>query len=78
MLMFTGVITEITEQGSRHMLVLTSPRMPGTHYKVETDAGTAARMRALITTECQSACMSDQMTGLSDEEDPQHDQFDRG
>jgi hypothetical protein len=74
MLMFTGVVTEITEQGPRQMLILASPRIPGSHYKVETDPGTAARMRALINTEVHSACLAEKISGFSDEEDPQHDQ----
>jgi len=73
MLMFTSVVTEITAQGPRHMMVFASPRAPGSHYKVETDADTAVRMRALINSEIKAACLADQMLGSDDGDDQPHD-----
>ena len=35
----------------RSMLLLHSPRLPGVCYKVEMDAGTAQRLRAIIQAE---------------------------
>ena len=80
--MLTGVVTELTDSGPCHMLLFTSPRMPGSHYKVQVDAATAARVRTLITSEAITAEMSqqiaDQITGADDEEEEQpHDQFGR-
>lgn len=75
MLMFTGVATEITEQGSRYMLLLHSPRTPGTYYKVEADEATAHRMRALIDTEIRSACQANHIH--DDEDHPHNDPFNR-
>ena len=78
MLMLTGVVTEITNG--------TSPRMPGSHYKIAVDASTAARVRVLLNTESVTAEMSeemsdqltDQMFGeANDEEELKHDPFGR-
>jgi hypothetical protein len=77
MLMFTSVVTEITKEGPRHMLVFASPRTPGSHYKVEADAATAARMRALINAEVKSACVADETLGSGDGDDHPHDPFNR-
>ena len=79
--MLTGVVVEITNKGPCHMLLFTSPRVPGAHYKVQVDGGTAARVRALINAETMTAELSDQMSeqlfGNDDEEEPQHDPFGR-
>lgn len=83
MLMLTGVVVELTENGPKQMALFTSPRVPGAHYKVEIDAGTANRIRALINAEAVTAQMSEQLTeqmlGTDDEEEeePQHDPFGR-
>ena len=79
--MLTGVVIEITKTGPCHMLLFTSPRVPGAHYKVQVDSGTAARVRALINAEIMTAEMSDKMSeqlfGTDDEEEPHHDPFGR-
>jgi len=81
MLILTGVVIEITEAGFCHMLLFTSPRVPGSHYKVQVDDGTAARVRALINAEVITAEMSDEMSeqlfGTDNEEEPLHDPFGR-
>lgn len=85
MLMLTGVVVELTENGPKQMVLFTSPRVPGAHYKVEVDVGTANRIRALINAESVTAQMSEQLTeqmlGTTDEEEeeeePQHDPFGR-
>lgn len=51
MLIFVGLTTEVTGCGSCHMLVFQSPHLPGTHYRVETDAGTVGRLQAIISSE---------------------------
>ena len=74
--MLTGVVTEITDKGPCHMLLFTSPRVAGAHYKVQIDAGTAARIRALITAETKTAELSDQVSEQMfgpDEDEPQRD-----
>lgn len=83
MLMLTGVVVEVTEQGPKHMALFTSPRAPGSHFKIELDPGTAARLRAIINAEAVTAQMNAQMTehlfGKDDEEEeePLHDPFGR-
>ena len=56
MLMFTSVSTEITLDGEKHSMLFTSPRVPGSHFKVETDAATVQRLRVALTQEVESAC----------------------
>jgi hypothetical protein len=73
MLMFTSVVTELTQEGPRHMLILASPRNPGSHFKVEADAGTAARMRAIISTEIKSAAVVGKILGSGNGDDQPHD-----
>jgi hypothetical protein len=48
MLMLTGMCSESTQQGQRYALLFVSPRIPGMHYKVETDAGTVRRLQEVI------------------------------
>ena len=84
MLVLTGIVVEITAEGPRHMMLFNSARVPGSHFKVEVDAGTATRVRALINAEVVTAQMSEQITeqmfGVADdeeEEEPLHDPFNR-
>ena len=58
------------------MLVFSSPRVPGSHYKVEADGKTAARMQVLINAELHSATVTGKMLG-HDEDEPHHDPFNR-
>jgi len=75
----------VTERGPRHMALFTSPRVPGSHFKVELDAGTATRLRAVINTEQLTAQMTDKMAEQlfgshspdDEEEEPLHDPFGR-
>ena len=55
MLILAGVNVEATTQGTRYMICFGSPRSPGVHYKVETDAGTVERLRTAINTEVRGA-----------------------
>jgi len=76
MLVFTSVSTEFIGQNTRHMLVFTSPRVPGSHYKVETDPATAMRMKALIDAEVKAVMIAG--SSQHDDEDPPCDApFDR-
>ena len=85
MLMLTGVVTEVYGKGPCHMLLFTSPRVPGSHYKVQVDAGTAARVRALINAENttaqiaeqMAAQLTDQLFNVDDEDNRPHDPFGR-
>ena len=77
MLIFTGVATEITAQSTNHMMVFTSPRIPGSHYKVETDEGTAARMRALIDAEVRALMVAGPPCQHDDEDSSRDAPFDR-
>jgi len=53
MLMVTGLETEITAQGARHMLSLASPG--GQHFRVEVDEGTRERVGVVLQTLCNQA-----------------------
>ena len=77
MLMFTSVVTEITSGKPRHMMVFSSPRNPGSLFKVETDTATAHRLRALINSVVNAATAVAEMLG-QDEDNPHHDPFNRG
>lgn len=77
MLIFTSVTTEITQEGPKHMLVFTSPRCPGSHYKVEADEGTAMRMRALIPTEIKAASVAGHIFGPDEDDHPHEHPFNR-
>lgn len=66
MLMFTTIVTEVTAEGPKHMLVFVSPNVPGALYKVEADAAFAARMRILINTEVQAVAVTEKMLGSDD------------
>ena len=55
MLILAGVNVEATTQGTRYMLCFGSPRSPGIHYKVETDAGTVERLQTAINAELKGA-----------------------
>lgn len=83
MLMLTGAVVEFTSSGAKHMLLFTSPQLPGAHYKVEVDPATAARVRTLINHESMTVELTDQMAaemlnaGESPEEDPKYDPFGR-
>lgn len=59
MLIFAGVTTESSTSGNRHMLVFHSPRLPGIHYKVETDEGTVKRLKTIIGSEVESMMAAD-------------------
>ncbi len=58
MLILAGVNVEVTSAGTRHMLCFGSPRNPGVHYKIETDAGTVERLRTAINAEVKGALQS--------------------
>lgn len=82
MLMLSGVVVELSNDGPSHMALFTSPRVPGTHFKVQVDADVAAKLRTLITTEHLTAEQTAQMTGNvfgipDDEEEPRCDPFGR-
>jgi len=77
MLILTGIVVEITQQGPRHMLTFAAPRAPGVHYKVEADAETAARMQLLISAEVNAVAAAGHMQGQDDEDQPRYDPFNR-
>jgi len=58
MLILAGVNVEATSQGTRYMLCFGSPRNPGVHYRVETDAGTVERLQTAINSEVKGALQS--------------------
>ena len=55
MLILAGTNVEITSEGTRYMLYLGSPRMPGVQYKVETDAATVTRLQIALQAELESS-----------------------
>lgn len=67
MLMLTGTCTESTTQGQRHLLLFVSPRIPGVHYKVETDEGTVKRLQEVIGSEIGA------LHGISEVDDTEDD-----
>ena len=73
MLILAGVNVEATTQGTRYMLCFGSPRSPGVHYKVETDAGTVERLQTAINAEVRGAFQSAFESDDGDEDcDPTH------
>jgi hypothetical protein len=51
MLIFAGIEFDCTEKGQRPMLCFCPPNSPGVHYRVETDAETAERLRVIFHSE---------------------------
>ena len=79
MLILSSVMTQVTNSGPRHMLLFTSPRAPGSHYEVEVDSPTAAKMRTLISIENQIAVAASGALGASpDEDELPYGRFQRG
>ena len=73
MLILAGVNVEVTAHGTRHMLCFGSPRSPGIQYKVESDAGTVARLQVAINSEMKAAMQGAFETEDEDEDrDPAH------
>lgn len=73
MLILAGVNVEVTAQGTRHMLLFGSPRSPGVHYKIESDADTVARLQIAINSEMRAAMQGAFETEDEDEDrDPAH------
>ena len=63
MLIFTGIRVDAGAKSTQRVLLFCSPRLPGVHYSVETDAGTVKRLQEIIETEvvaCRSVLDSDE------------------
>jgi len=70
MLILAGVNVEATAQGTRYMLCFGSPRSPGVHYTVETDAGTVARLQTAMNAETKVAHQAAFEIDDEDDRDP--------
>lgn len=73
MLILAGVNVEVTAEGTRHILCFGSPRAPGVHYKVETDAGTVARLQTAMHAELRVAMSAAfEIEDEDEDRDPAH------
>jgi hypothetical protein len=67
MLVLIGMSHETAKSGSQYMLIFHSARLPGMHYKVETDAGTVRRLREVVGTEVEALMAAAQSDDDEDE-----------
>ena len=68
MLILAGVNVEVTAQGTRHILCFGSPRSPGIQYRIESDAGTVARLQIAINAEMKAVMQTAFETEDEDED----------
>lgn len=82
MLILTGVVLEIGDGKAKHVMLLSSPRAPGVHYKVDVDETTADRLKILFTAEAKAAATAEAaaqsaVDNDNDEDQPERDPFGR-
>lgn len=54
MLILSGVSSEITSGNVRHFILLSSPHIPGSNYKIEADQQTIKRLQCAMAVELEN------------------------